>query len=1055
VPVCNKCGEANPENARFCSSCGAQLDAETQHREVRKTVTVVFCDLAGSTSIGERLDPERLRGLLTRYYDEMKQVLERHGGAVRELVGDALLAVFGAPVAHEDDALRAVRAASEMSERLTELNDELEHDWGVQLTSRTGINTGEVVVEAPEEGEPLVLGDSINVAARFEQAAEPGQILLGEATYRLVRDAVRVEAVAPLTLKGKSEGVPAWRLLGVTAEPGLARRLDSPLVGRERELDLLRQAFERTLAGPACELASVLGPAGVGKSRLTKEFVAGIGERATVHRARCLAYGEGITFWPIAEVVRKSAAIDESDPPETARAKIEALLNGSDEAGTVADGVAAAIGLAAGGAELQEIFWAIRKLLEALAGERPLVCVFDDVHWAEPTFLDLVEHVAGRATGAPLLLLCLSRPDILESRSSLGAGAIVLEPLGEDEARRLIESLLGEGALADEIAARVGEAAEGNPLFVEELLRMLVDDGLLERVNGDWRSTRDLSELALPPSINALLAARLDRLTQAEREVIQRASVVGKVFFWGAVAELSPESARAEVGGHLQTLVRKELIRPDPATFAGEEAFRFGHILVRDAAYQSIPKAARAELHERFAVWLERKAGERATEYEEIIGYHLEQAFRHRSELGPVDERGRELALHAGERLASAGLRARARGDMSAAVSLLSRAVTLLPDRLDLMPKLADVRVETGDLARATAVLAEAAERAAAVGEKRIELLAELERAFIELVSSPEAKHVEIVEQAKRAIPVFKAAGDDAALARAWRLISFVDGLACRWGARAEALERALVHAERAGDKRQEAAVLGALGQSLYFGSTPAAEGIRRCEELLERAGGLPRVEASVLASLAGLQAMQRRFEEARQNYRRGNAIENDLGFKLRAAGGSMLRASVEVLAGDLIAAEAELRWGFEVLDEMGEKGFLSTVAAMLAGVTYEQGRYEEAERLAEISEQATADDDLISQVLWRVARARLLARRGELDEAERFAREAVTLMAETDELDRQGDTLLGLADVLRLAGREDEAAAAVEEALVLYERKENLVSADRARELLGQAAQR
>jgi class 3 adenylate cyclase/predicted negative regulator of RcsB-dependent stress response len=1013
--------------------------------EVRKTVTVVFSDVTGSTSIGEQLDPESLRGLLTRYYEAMKQVLERHGGVVRELVGDAMLAVFGAPVTHEDDALRAVRASSEMAERLAELNDELERDWGVRLTTRTGINTGEVVVDEAEAEQPLVLGDPINVAARLEQAAEPGEILLGDATYRLVRDAVECDAVEPLELKGKSEPVPAWRLRKlIPLRPGLARRLDSTLVGREQELALLREVFDRG----GSELVTVLGPAGVGKSRLTQEFVAGLGDRATVLMGRCLPYGEGITFWPVAEIVRAAAGMDETDPPESAKAKIAALLEGEDDADQIAERIASAIGLAETAAGLQEIFWAIRQLLEALARARPLVCVFDDVDWGEPTLLDLVEHLAGRTQNVPLLFLCLARPELLEVRPSWPGGTrIVLDALSEEHSGQLIASLLGADALPEEVSTRVGAAAEGNPLFVEELIRMLVDDGLLERENGSWRAAGDLTELALPASINALLAARLDRLEPAEREVIQRASVIGKVFWWGAVAELSPEEARPDVGGHLQTLVRKELVRPDLTGFAGEDGFRFGHILVRDAAYQSIPKSARADLHERFADWLERKAGERVAEYEEIVGYHLEQSVRHRSAIGPGSG-GQGIAERAGQRLGSAGLRARARGDMGAADNLLSRAVVLLPAgdarRLELIPKLADALVETGDLTRAESLLHEAA----ASGDRRIELHAQLELAFLQLVGDREVKYAEVVEQTRRAIEALEELGDDVALARALRLISFVDGLQCHWGARAEALEHALVHAQRAEDNRQEAAILGALGQSLFFGSTPASEGIRRCEELLERATGLPRVEASVRESLAGLQAMQKRFEEARANYKRGREIEDELGFKLRAAAGTMIDASVEILAGDLDAAEEQLRWGFEVLEAMGETGFLSTVAAMLAGVTFAQRRYEEAERLVEISEQATAEDDLISQVLWRVTRAKLLARRGEVAEGERLAREAVELMAETDELDRQGDVLLDLAEVLRLGGREAEAAHLVSDALKLYEQKENLVSAERARAL-------
>jgi predicted ATPase/class 3 adenylate cyclase len=1057
VAACNNCGKANPEGARFCSFCAAPLAAEPPPaQEVRKTVTAVFCGAAGSTS--ERLDPESLRGLMTRYFDEMKRVVEGHGGTVRGLVGDSFMAVFGTPVAHEDDAVRAVRAASEMSERLPDLNDELERDWGVRLAVRTGVNSGEVMAEGPGGSDTLVLGDSVNVAARLEQAANPGEILLGEATYTLVRDAVEVEPVAPLALKGKGEPVPAWRLVSVTRVPDApGRRLDSPLVGRERELELLRRAFERAVGENACELVTVLGPAGVGKSRLTREFLGDLGEEATILRGRCLPYGEGITFWPIAEVVREAAAMSEADPPEAARAKIAAVLRESEDAGLIAERVAAAIGLPGEGGELQEIFWAIRKLFEGLARERSLVCVFDDVHWAEPAFLDLVEYVVGWTRDVPLLLLCLARPELLESAPSWPSGTLIaLEPLSEDESRRLIASLLGAGALADEVTLRVGTAAEGNPLFVEELLRMLVDEGTLERRNGDWQATHDLAELAIPPTIQALLAARLDRLAPAEREVIQRASVAGKTFWWGAVAELSPESARPEVGTHLQTLVRKELIRPDPTSFVGEDGFRFGHILVRDAAYQSIPKAARGLLHKQFAAWLERKAGERASEYEEIVGYHLEQAFRYASEFGPVDDSVRALATGAGERLASAGLRARTRTDMAAAANLLARAVTLLPDsteRLELMPGLADALVETGELARAEAVLSEAADQAAAAGDSRIELLAQLERLSVQERTKPAGQRAEIAKLAERAIPVFEEAGDEAALARAWDLLGDVYSFACRWGAAAEALERALAHARRGGDRREEAEILAWLAVSLLLGSTSAPEGIRRCEEILERAEGQRRVEASILGSLGWLHAMRGDFDEGRALYRRGQAIYDDLGFKLRAAARTQVGGTIELLAGDPAAAEEELRWGYETLEALGEKSLFSTVSAILARAIYAQGRFDEAERVAEVGRQAAGDDDVISQVLWRGTQAKVLARRGELGEAERLAREGVALIEQTDHLDGHGDALLDLADVLRLAGRDDEAVPVVEAALELYERKGNVVSAVRARELLNQEA--
>jgi class 3 adenylate cyclase len=707
MAVCSVCGQENPEIARFCLACAAPLAAQTRAERgaVRKTITVVFSDIAGSTALGERVDAESLRAVMGRYFEEMRAVLERHGGTVEKFIGDAVMAVFGIPVLHEDDALRAVRAAAEMRDALTPLNDELERERGVRIQVRVGVNTGEVVAGEPSGGQRFATGDAVNVAARLEQAAQPGEILIGESTYRLVRDAVTVESVRSLSLKGRGEAVPALRLLAV---PGLTgRRLASPIVGRDRELELLDQAFDGVVRDQACHLVTVLGSAGVGKSRLVGEFLSGRADEATIVRGRCLSYGEGITFWPVKSVISQAAALSGEESPEAAREKIRSLVAPAPDAALIVERVTETIGVAETVVGHRGTSWAIRRFFEELANRRPLIVVFDDLQWGEPTFLDLVEAAGRQSRGAPILLLCMARPDLLELRPDWGeaghdATRLHLTPLTDDESAHLITNLLGADELADHLRSRITETAEGNPLFVEESVAMLIDEGLLVRRNGSVAASGDWARVSLPPTIQALLAARLDRLGSEERAVLERGSVEGKVFHRGAVLELSPKTDRPDLDRHLRMLVQQEFVQPGRAGFIDEQAFRFRHQLLRDVAYESLSKAARAELHERFAGWLDEKASDRAEEFEEILGYHLQQAFSYRADLGPVDDRGRELATRAASRLASAGLRAHARGDMWGARKLLASAVALLPrdDVARLLPKLDEALFETGERRR-------------------------------------------------------------------------------------------------------------------------------------------------------------------------------------------------------------------------------------------------------------------------------------------------------------------------------------------------------------------
>jgi class 3 adenylate cyclase/tetratricopeptide (TPR) repeat protein len=1017
--------------------------------ETRKTLTVVFCDVVGSTPLGERLDPESVRRVMTAFFDRMRAVLERHGGSVEKYIGDAVMAIFGVPELHEDDALRAVRAASEMREALVELNAELEPAWGVTLRTRIGVNTGEVVV-GEQRGGPLVVGDTVNVAARLETAAGPGEILLGASTYALVRGAVTVDEGRALTLKGKAEPVTGFRLLDVEPAPAAPGRMRPGFVGRTRELELLDASFERSVTGPACELVTVLGAAGVGKSRLAEEFAIGLGERARVIGGRCLAYGEGITFWPVAELVKDACGIG-GDPREVAKEKMLGALRGADDADAIVDGLAAVTGFGTTSATMRETFWAVRRFLEVLARGRPLVVLFDDLHWAEPAFLDLVEYLAGWCRDAPILLLCLSRPEVLDLRpgwasTEPGAETISLAPLTQPESEELIADLLGASPLDAADSARIVEAAEGNPLFVEEMLRMLEDDGLLRRDGGGWRVEGDLSRVAVPATIQALLAARLDRLGPDEQAVLGTAAVIGKEFWWGAVTDLSPEDARAGVGGRLQMLVRKGLIAPERSTLAGEDAFRFHHILIQDASYQALPKERRAELHERFAGWIEGHAGDRTLEFEEVVGYHLEQAHHYRTELGMTGAETDRVGARAAERLSRAGRRALARGDVDAAVSLLERACALHGEnvraRAALLPDLSEALMEAGELGRADDVLTEAIRNAEIVGDRGLLGHAMMVRLLLMESTDPKRRAEIALPELERVIPVFEQLGDDLGLARAWRLKADMHWTRARYAEAGAALERAIEHASAAGSRWEEAELLGQYAGAGLYGPEPVPAVVTRCETILARGKGERLVDARALRSLAALRAMESRFDEARELAARAAAILQDLGLWLRAWFVSETRGFVERLAGDLPAAERELREGYEGIAKLEEQGYLSTVAALLAHVLIAQGREFDAEPFLAEAATVAADDDVTTHILVRAGRGRVAASRGELPEAVARCREAVALAETTDDLNMHGDVLLDLAHVLAAAGNAEGAATAAAQALALFEAKGNVVQA-------------
>jgi class 3 adenylate cyclase/tetratricopeptide (TPR) repeat protein len=1058
VISCPHCGAPAADGAHFCPNCGTPLAGAPPGAEVRKTVTILFCDVVRSTSVGERVDPESLRRVMTRYFDEIRTIVERHGGVVEKFIGDAVMAVFGVPTVHEDDALRAARAAVEIRQRLAVLDPQLERERGISVAWRTGINTGEVVAGDARAGQRFVTGDAVNVAARLEQAAQPGEVLIGTETYQMVRDAVTVEPVQSILARGKSAPVDAYRLLA--AAPGTpihAHRLASPMVGRQRPRRLLAEAYEQAMGERVCHLFTVLGAAGVGKSRLVNEFLHALADGVLVLQGRCLPYGDGITYWPIAEVVRRAARLDETDDEPTMRRKIGQLIEDDRDRLQVVERIGEMIGLLETGGAAEETFWAVRTLFESMARQRPLVVVLDDLHWAEPTLLDLVEHLADWTRDAPLLLVCLARQDLLEARPSWGGGkanatTVTLEPLNDDESRQLVVNLLGLVELATPLEEKIASAAEGNPLFVEEMVGMLIDSGDLVRENGGWRAASDLTRVAVPPTIQALLAARLDGLPAHERRVLERGSVEGKVFHRSAVAELAPADLAATIPTYLRSLTRKELLRPDRPTFTGDDAFRFRHQLIRDAAYGSLPKETRADLHARFARWLMRVAADRLAEYEEILGYHFEQAYRYRVELGPADDEARALGAAAAEHLAASGRRAVERGDMHAATRLLERAVELAPSasasRTRMMADLGDVLGRAGEVRAGDRLLVEAMERAEVMGDTLGRAWAEVLR-LDTLATLGQTSVEETIQRSQELLAIFEEQGDERGAERA----SFTLAQNHFFAGRVSLAEAILgEHIARYPPGEAPDIFVSWLLGALYWGPSTVQDTLRRIPGLV---GTLPSsrfVEAWALQIRGALRGMIGEFDEGREMVVRAMAMMEELGQRIRAqrAAGLWL-GPLELRAANYGEAERVLVGAHDALREMGDIGYSSTVAGYVAELYVRMGRFDAADEYVKVTLENAAPDDVDAQAQALSTGARVLAARGEIAAAEKMARQAVKIADATEYATRRGAVWWDLGEVLLAAGRPEEAAQAMRRAMENFEAKGVTVEADRMRRRLSE----
>jgi class 3 adenylate cyclase len=1031
-PSCPACGRQLPGEFPFCPFCAAPLTADAEQvREVRKTVTAVFSDVVGSTQLGERLDPEVLRRVMTQYFEAMRDAVERHGGRVDKFIGDAVVAVFGVPQVHEDDALRAVRAATEMHSRLTALNETLLAGWGVELESRIGVSTGEVVVGADE----ALLGDVMNTAARLQSAAPPGAVLIGESTWRLVRDAVDVEALGALELKGKTEPVPAWRVMSVRAET--ARRA-TPFLGRGRYMRMLDDALEDAIAARSGALVTILAPPGVGKSRLAEAFTAQVRERAMVLVGQTPSYGDGVTFAPLVELLSQAAGSPSGDAETIAAALRERMTDQADGA-SVGDRLAQFLGV--GESIGADTSWAVRRLLEVLAYERPLVVMLEDMHWAEPPMLDLIDGVVERVH-APVLFVCLARPELLErcpawAAAKLHAVTTTLPPLSLEDARRISELLVGRGAPTT-VVDQVCETAEGNPLYLEQLTAMLADQGLIE--DGRWVGPGDAS-IEIPASLQTLLAARLDRLDPTPRLVMERASIEGRRFRIAAAQALAAEVAPDDVDAAIAALDRSGLVQPEDEA---RGQWRFAHPLMHDAAYRGLSKGDRAGLHEQFADWLAVNDADRP-DVNESVARHLERALRLREELGARDDRSAALALRAGELFAAAGLRAFAAVDLIASRDLLSRAAMLLPTadprRLDMLPSLGVTLSETGRPEETEALLSEAVEQSRAAGLERDALRATIQLLSNRTYCSPTTAEIDAsVLEAERALNALDAMADDEGVAEAAIALEYLEIMRGRVANQHEWTIRALRHGLAAGRLRESAQAASDVVGSAVMGPLPFDQFAATANErLFIFAEPISSSAGHALLAIGALAAGDNaEFIEHEQRWRE---VIDRHGLGWLGAAHALEIANVETSVGKAEEAERRLNGARDVLAALGDIWWVSTLDSSLCAAVAAQDDQQRFLRLADAFDVTPPVADPQVRIRRQLFRARAFLLRGSAVEAETAARRGLELALPTDLVSDHADALLTLAEALRARGLTEEEESARTNGIALLRAKGNLAA--------------
>jgi class 3 adenylate cyclase/tetratricopeptide (TPR) repeat protein len=957
----------------------------------RKLATVLFVDLVASTELVADADPEVVRRRVGRFFDEVSNCIVVHGGTVEKFAGDAVMAAFGVPLAHEDDAERAVRAGLATLERVRELG----------LSARVGIESGEVVADDSES--TFATGEAVNLAARLQSNAEPDTILVGPAAARLVRGRIELEPVHPLELRGWREPVAAQRVVCANDLGEPVTGLSAPLVGRESELELLENTYERIVRAGRAALVTIYGDPGVGKSRLAREFVAGL-EGATVLSGRCLPYGEGVTYWPLAEMVKASSGISDDDPLDDAHRKLRACCE--DEA--VADLLGLAVGVleaVEGERSQHDISWAARAWAEQLALAQPLVLVFEDIHWGEEPFLELIEQLAASVREAPLMLIAIARPELLDIRPAWGGGRVrsttlELEPLQHEESAELVAALTAELDLPIDVDAVLAKS-EGNPLFVEETVRMFA-----ERPRAGER---------VPDTLQALIAARIDRLPPAQRVALQRASVMGRIFMRGALVHLSPDID--DIEHSLEELLLRDLVvRESRASISGEQAYKFKHVLIREVAYSALAKSARADLHQGFAEWLAERAGD---ELLEIRAFHLDQAATLLTELdGAAPAALREQTANA---LTHAGRRALSREAFRSARKLLLRAVELAPT-LDRRYFAGRAAWRLADFPAVLVEMGEVAEAAAAEGETRLQGRALT--ALAEAVLQHRADAVAARKLIAEAVEVLGSEPPEILFEPLW-----VASTVASWLGDSDEFERwakaSLAAAREAERKDLEALVIHGLVSAyvLRLELDEAAPLVLRALELADASGSLLS-RASALAVRGWFHLVSEVPVEAEADYAAARELYSELGNTTREAGMIMMIGRAAFAQGDVQRAEKHLRDAERMLKGIGDRGSLCEAQRALSMVLAAQNRIEEAERLALEARETVGREDRVSISTTTLALGVVRAAQHRDAEAETLMKEAVEGFAFYDIRALEHWALRYLAEFLRSRGRDDEAAA-------------------------------
>jgi class 3 adenylate cyclase/tetratricopeptide (TPR) repeat protein len=1018
MPFCTACGTENPPQARFCLSCGtalAEAPAPAPPSEERKVITAIFVDLVGSTARSEQLDPEDVKALVAPYHARVRAELERHGGTFEKFSGDAVLALFGSPKAHEDDPERAIRAGLAVRKAIEELN--AEDEW-LDLHIRIGIHTGEALVmlgARPSEGEWSAAGDVLNTAARIQSAAPRDGILVGSATYLATKRAFDFREAEPIQAKGKSEAVAVWEVVAARDGAGARPRDETSFVGREAELAHLVGFCDEVIGERRPGIATIVGSPGIGKSRLLHELVSQLEERFDVRWGRCLSYGEGITYWPITEIFKSAAGMLRSDEPETIAAKLDAFLESlatddTDELRTIAASLSNLIGIpttprgtyATSEISQAELHWGIRRTLQLLAAERPTTIVVEDLHWAEPTLLELIAYIVGDDTDAPLVLVCSARPDLDEvSPGFLGSEGrrrtVELKTLGAEQAATLLADLTGDPALAETpFASALIANAGGNPLFLEETVRMLRDQGLIDLER--WES-EEAGELPVPTSVQGLISSRLDRLKHGEKQLAHHASVVGPVFWAGAVAHLGGENgAQADdPRPGLGELERRDFVAHQAvSTVAGEDEYAFKHILMRDVAYGQVPKGRRAQLHLRFSDWVTVVRG-KGEEFIEIVAWHLEQACGLSREVArsPIEPPIRQAA----EALAKAASRAERRESLQEAHRYYTRALDLLDDehadlRVTLRVQRADMAMQLGELKEATDELLEVAEQASELGR------AEAEAEALLLLGDIDQRQGRPADAHRRLLKAEELAGstDDARLRTrvAFVMNTFVvDYLGSELEKPIENLRAAIATAEAIGDRALAAEGHLRIAAPLMSHDFAAAESeLQRCLELADDLGS-HRIEAEAASWLGAVAYYRNRPEEAERL-----CLQARMWFERTGDSYFQVQNLVLCLAtfalGDGRAEEGEkwLREALPIALEIGGWVLLNTYWHLVRSLVA-QDRLDDAREIAAFAARGVPEEDPHSRAWLSLTEAWVATAAGEPAAAAAAFAEAVRLFEE------------------------------------------------------------